>query len=36
VRYMDMWRIADGKAIENWVRLDMLAMMQQLGVAPTS
>jgi predicted ester cyclase len=36
VKYMDMWRIAGGKAVENWVRLDMLAMMQQLGVVPTS
>ena len=36
VKYMDMWRLADGKAIENWVRLDMLGLMQQLGVVPTS
>ena len=35
VKYMDMWRITDGKAVENWVRLDMLGMMQQLGVVPT-
>jgi predicted ester cyclase len=35
VKYQDMWRIADGKAVENWVRLDMLGMMQQLGVVPT-
>ena len=34
VKYMDMWRLSDGKAIENWVRLDMLGLMQQLGVAP--
>ncbi len=32
VKYMDMWRIADGKAVDNWVRLDMLGLMQQLGV----
>jgi predicted ester cyclase len=36
VKYMDLWRVADGKAVENWVRLDMLGMMQQLGVVPTS
>jgi len=36
VNYMDMWRIAEGKAIENWVRLDMLGLMQQLGVVPAS
>jgi steroid delta-isomerase-like uncharacterized protein len=35
VAYQDIWRVADGKLVENWVRLDMLGMMQQLGVAPT-
>jgi steroid delta-isomerase-like uncharacterized protein len=34
VKYMDMWRLDEGKAVENWVRLDMLGMMQQLGVVP--
>ena len=34
VKYMDMWRIADGQAVENWVRIDMLGLMQQLGVVP--
>ena len=34
INYMDMWRIADGKAVENWVRIDMLGLMQQLGVVP--
>jgi len=29
-----MWRIADGKAVENWVRLDMLSLMQQIGAVP--
>ena len=32
VKYIDIWRMADGKAVENWVRLDMLGLMQQLGV----
>ena len=36
VKYMDMWRLAEGKAIENWVRLDMLGLMQQLDVVPAS
>ena len=36
IKYMDIWRVADGKAVENWVRLDMLGLMQQLGVVPTS
>lgn len=34
VSYMDEWRIADGKAVENWVRLDILSLMQQLGAIP--
>ena len=34
VKYMDMWRLDEGKAVENWVRLDMLGLMQQLGVVP--
>jgi predicted ester cyclase len=34
VKYMDVWRVADGKLVENWVRLDQLGMMQQLGVVP--
>lgn len=28
-------RIKDGKIVERWVNLDLLAMMQQLGVVPT-
>ena len=35
VKYIDIWRVVDGKAVENWVRLDMLGLMQQLGVVPT-
>ena len=34
VKYMDMWRLENGKAAENWVQMDMPAMMQQLGVMP--
>ena len=36
VKYTDVWRLEDGKAVENWVRLDMLGLMQQLGVVPAS
>jgi len=25
----------NGKAVENWVEMDMLDLMQQLGVIPT-
>ena len=34
VGYIDVWRVADGKLVENWVKLDMLGMMQQLGAVP--
>ena len=27
-------RLADGKIVEDWASMDMLGMMQQLGVAP--
>jgi steroid delta-isomerase-like uncharacterized protein len=34
VKFMDFWRLENGKAVENWVQMDMLGLMQQLGVAP--
>jgi predicted ester cyclase len=34
VSYIDIWRLTDGKAVENWVRLDMLGLMQQIGAVP--
>lgn len=33
VQFIDIWRIEDGKFVENWVQMDMLGLMQQLGVA---
>jgi predicted ester cyclase len=35
-KYMDEWLIKNGKATDNWVRIDMLSIMQQLGVVPQS
>src|SRR5262245_57623344 len=35
VKYIDIWRVANGKMTENWVQLDQLGLMQQLGVLPT-
>lgn len=32
--YIDIWRSEDGKLVENWVQMDRLGMMQQLGVVP--
>lgn len=34
VEYIDIWRIQGGRFVENWVQIDMMGMMQQLGVAP--
>lgn len=35
IKSLDIWRVENGKAVENWVQLDMLGLMQQLGVVPT-
>lgn len=35
VKTLDIWRVENGKAVENWVQMDMLGLMQQLGVVPT-
>jgi predicted ester cyclase len=35
VEYIDVWRVANGQLVENWVQMDQLGMMQQLGVIPT-
>ena len=34
VKFMDFWRIENGKAVENWVQMDIMGLMQQLGVVP--
>jgi predicted ester cyclase len=33
-RGINIYRIADGKIIEEWFQEDMLGLMQQLGVVP--
>ena len=33
--YIDIWRVEGGMLIENWVNIDMVGVMQQLGVMPT-
>ncbi len=35
MKTLDIWRVENGKAVENWVQMDMLGLMQQLGVIPT-
>lgn len=34
VSYIDIWRVDKGKLAENWVQMDMMGLMQQLGVVP--
>ena len=34
IDYIDVWKIQGDKAIENWVQMDAMGMMQQLGVMP--
>ncbi len=31
VRYMDIWRVAGDKLVENWVLIDILGFLEQLG-----
>ncbi|MBK8905383.1 MAG: ester cyclase [Anaerolineaceae bacterium] len=34
VPYLDIWRLENGTAVENWVQLDLLGMLQQIGAVP--
>ncbi len=34
VSYIDIWRVENGKFVENWVQMDMLGLMQQFGLVP--
>ena len=34
LRYMDFWEVEDGKIKDNWVLLDIVDVMRQLGVDP--
>jgi predicted ester cyclase len=37
VSYIDIWRVdvERGQAVENWVQIDMVGLLQQLGALPT-
>lgn len=32
IRYMDFWKVQDGKIVDNWVMVDFPHVMNQLGV----
>ncbi len=34
IRYMDFWKVVDGKIQDNWVMIDVIGVMRQLGVDP--
>lgn len=34
IRYMDFWEVEDGKIKDNWVMLDFVDLLRQLGVDP--
>ncbi len=34
IRYMDFWKVKDGKILDNWVMVDFPHVMRQLGVDP--
>jgi steroid delta-isomerase-like uncharacterized protein len=34
VNLIHIWRFANGKAVENWVQMDGLGLMQQIGAIP--
>jgi hypothetical protein len=34
IRYMDFWKVRDGKIVDNWVNVDFAHVMQQLGKDP--
>ena len=34
IRYMDFWKVEDGRISDNWVMVDFPHVMQQLGVDP--
>ena len=34
IRYMDFWRVIDGKIVDNWVSVDFAHVLSQLGVDP--
>ncbi len=32
IRYMDFWKVRDGKIVDNWVMVDFPHVLRQLGV----
>ncbi len=34
IRYMDFWKVRDGRIVDNWVMVDFAHVMRQLGTDP--
>ena len=34
IKYIDLWRVEDGRFTETWVQMDSLGLMQQIGALP--
>jgi predicted ester cyclase len=34
INFIHIWRVANGQMVENWVQMDLLGLMQQLGAIP--
>ena len=34
ISYVDFWRVENGKLVENWVQMDSVGIMQQIGATP--
>ena len=34
IKTLDIWHAMNGMAVENWIQMDLLGLMQQLGVLP--
>jgi len=32
LKYMDFWKVKDGKIVENWVLLDVVDFFRQIGI----
>ncbi len=35
LRGINMFRVKEGRVVEQWAELDMLALLQQIGAIPT-
>lgn len=36
IKYIDLWRIQDGRFTDTWVQMDSLGLMRQIGALPAA